>query len=201
MKYEDKGKSVENNRKSDFEIDPLFLNRWSPRVIDPEPIREEDLKAIFEAARWSMSCFNDQPWMIGYAVSESDREKFLSFLAEGNQVWAKSAPVIGVIFARKNFKHNNKPNRWAEFDCGAAWMALTMQARMFGLYTHGMGGFNAETAHEVLKVPDDKYKALCVFTLGRYGDPRTVPEDIRKREKPNDRVSQSEFVFEGQYLK
>ena len=36
----------------------------------------------------------------------------------------------------------------AAFDCGAAWMAMTMQARKYGLYTHGMAGIDREAVYQ-----------------------------------------------------
>jgi nitroreductase len=197
--YEDKGQFITNDRRPDYNIDPIFLNRWSPRAFDPDPIDEDTVRSIFEAARWTMSCFNDQPWVIGYAAEKDDLDLYRGLLAEGNQKWAATAPVIGFIFARLRFKHNDKPNRWAEFDCGAAWMALTMQARKFGLYTHGMAGFDEPRVYETLGIPKSDYKAVCAFTLGKYGDFDALPKELKEREKPSDRTPQKEFVFKGTF--
>lgn len=199
--YEDKGQLVTNDRRADYEIDPIFLNRWSPRAFDPDPIDEDTIRSIFEAARWTMSCFNDQPWVFGYATAADELDLYRGLLAEGNRKWAATAPVIGIIFARLRFKHNDKPNRWAEFDCGAAWMALTMQARKFGLYTHGMAGFDEPRVYDTLGIPQSDYKAVCAFALGKYGDFDALPEELKEREKPSDRTPQQKFVFKGVFNK
>jgi nitroreductase len=44
-------------RKADFPIEPLLLDRWSPRAMSGEEIAEEELIRLFEAARWAPSSF------------------------------------------------------------------------------------------------------------------------------------------------
>ncbi|MYJ52003.1 MAG: hypothetical protein F4093_04955, partial [Gammaproteobacteria bacterium] len=43
-------------------VSPLFVERWSPRSFAPTEIDDETLARLFDAARWSPSSFNDQPW-------------------------------------------------------------------------------------------------------------------------------------------
>lgn len=88
-----------------------------------DPISTEDIATIFEAARWSPSCYNEQPWRFYYARQPNDLEKFRATLVEANK-----APLLIYIFSKKQFSQNDKPNHWAGFDTGAAWMALTFQA-------------------------------------------------------------------------
>ena len=113
---------IVNNRKTEVPIDPQFIDRWSPRAFSSKPVEKEKLLSIFEAARWSPSCFNEQPWLFLYATNEEDLKLFRSILVEKNQLWANKAPVLVYVFAKKFFAYNGKPNRWAEFDCGSAWM-------------------------------------------------------------------------------
>ena len=199
MKYEDKGLLIDNPRQPQYEIDPLFINRWSPRLFDPKPIDDNTLNSIFEAARWSMSSNNEQPWLFLYATSEEDRKKYLDLLVEFNQNWAKNSPVIGFIFARRRFEHNNKPNRWNGFDAGAAWMAMTLQARMFGLYTHGMGGFHADRVYEALNVPEEDYEVYCAFVIGQFGEIESLPPEKQEKEKPNERRPFESIVKKGSF--
>jgi nitroreductase len=44
-------------RKADRQIEPLLLDRWSPRAMSGEQISHEDLMRLFEAARWAPSSF------------------------------------------------------------------------------------------------------------------------------------------------
>ncbi len=199
--FEDKGVHIENNRQPTFTVDPIFINRWSPRAFDPEPIPENVLMTLFEAARWSMSCYNEQPWLFMYANEKDDLELYRSILGEWNQRWTVNAPVLGFIFCHNNFAKNDKPNHWAQLDAGAAWMALTIQARMLGLYTHGMAGFDRKGIYEKLGVPQDEFTALAAFALGKYGDREKLDEDFRKSEQPNERKPLNETINKGRYSK
>ena len=103
-------------------------------------IPSDNLKKIFDAARWSPSCVNEQPWLFFTASRDSDSfSDFLACLKESNQLWAKNAGTIGFLVSRRFFKTKDRENQLADFDCGASWMALTIQAR-FRYFTHGMGG-------------------------------------------------------------
>lgn len=201
MPHEDKGSKIENQRQLQYNIDPLFIERWSPRAIDPTPLKDDVVKAIFEAARWSMSCYGEQPWLFLYTVSEPDRKLYLELLVEFNQQWAKDAPLLGFIFAKRRFSQNDKPNDWAGFDCGAAWMALTIQARKLGLYTHGIGGFYKDKVYEALGVPETDYDAICAFTVGAYGDRDKLPEEMQKSEQPSERKPLDSIIIQGKFNK
>ena len=118
--------------------DKVFIERWSPRSFVSDTIPELDLKKIIDAARWSPSTINEQPWLFFTASREASKfQEFVKCLNEGNKVWAKHSSVIGFVIARRFFKNKPKENSLADFDCGAAWMALTIQARLLGYYTHG----------------------------------------------------------------
>ena len=188
---------IKNQRVAEAAIDDLFMKRWSPRAFADRPVSPEILKSLFEAARWSPSCFNEQPWLFLYAVTEKDRQKFLSLLSEKNQSWARTAPVLAFIFAKRHFDLNGKPNDWAAFDCGAAWMSLTLQARLHGLYTHGMAGYNRGSIYRELGVDREKYEAIAAIALGYIGDPSVLNESQRRSERPNNRKPLSRVAHEG----
>jgi hypothetical protein len=43
-------------RKADFPIEPIFVRRWSPRAMSGEPITNQEMMTLFEAARWQGAC-------------------------------------------------------------------------------------------------------------------------------------------------
>ena len=192
--YEDKGLLVPNNRIPDAPVNPMFLDRWSPRAFDPIPLPEEDVATLFEAARWAPSCFNEQPWLFVYGTSEKEKETFLEILVEKNRLWAHNAPVLAILFAKKTFAHGGRPNRWAGLDCGAAWVSLAFQARMMGLYAHGMAGFSQAKAYELLNVPEEEYEAMCAIAMGAYGDRDALSPEVKEMEQPNGRKALSEVA-------
>ena len=183
-----------NPRVPASDVDAMFLDRWSPRALSPEPIPEHQRAALFEAARWAPSCYNEQPWLFLYATSTEDRQRFASALLEQNRAWAGRAPLLIFLATRRHFASNGKPNRHAGFDAGATWMALALQARKLGLHAHAMAGFDQDKAHEVLGLPKNQYEIMAAIAVGRRADPAMLPEDLRQFEQPNDRKPPGEVA-------
>jgi len=166
-------------------IHDLIQTRWSPRAIDPDKdVSHEDLIALLEAARWAPSCFNDQPWRYIVWVKSKDEaswQQALSCLAEKNQQWAKNAPVLMLAVAMENFNHNGKPNRWAMYDTGGAGVSLCFQATALGLVVHQMGGFDAEKARELFKLPAD-CTPMPMMAVGYQADIDILDDDFKAAE-------------------
>jgi nitroreductase len=104
-----------------------------------------------------------------------------------------------ILFARRNFSHNGKPNRTAAFDVGAAWMSLALEARALGLHAHAMAGFDTERAYSELGVDPEQYEALAAVAVGTIGDPAVLPENYRAREVPSGRNPTSQFAYPGRF--
>jgi len=187
---------VQSHRVPDHEIDPLFLNRWSPRAFSNESIDDATLNRVFEAARWAPSSMNEQPWRFVIARTPQDRERFVEFLMPGNQAWAKNAPVLIVVVTKKTFTSRDMANPVAAFDAGCAWGFLALAAVQNGLITHGMAGFDRDKARETLGLPED-FDSVAVIALGKHGDAANLPPELREREKPSGRRPLSETVMEG----
>ena len=185
-----------NPRVPSAEVDPLFVDRWSPRSFSDEPPTDAEIATVFEGARWSPSSFNRQPWLFVYETDGPDREIFDSILMPGNQVWAVKAPLIGFIFAETTTPDGRRP-RTAQFDTGAAWMSLALQARIIGLYTHAMAGIDHDVVYEKLGVSAERYTAMCGFVAGRIGPRNALPEELQERETPNDRKPISDIAHRG----
>lgn len=182
------------NRKPEAPVGRLFVERWSRRAIADRPLSEADRRTLFEAARWAPSCFNDQPWLFVYAVDESDRERFASLLGETNRTWASKAPLLVFLAARRAFARNGKPNAWADFDAGASWMALALQAHAMGLFAHAMAGFDEERSYDVLGIDRATHRVICAIAIGWPGDAEDLPEALRDREAPSDRKPLAEVA-------
>lgn len=186
-------------RTPDHAIEPLFLRRWSPRAMSGEPLSEEELLTLFEAARWAPSSSNEQEWRFLYARRDTPHwAQFLGLLMEGNQTWCKRAAVLVVILARTVFKRDGSPNRVHLFDAGAAWENLALQAAAMGLVAHGMAGFDSEKARKTLLVPEH-FAVAAMVALGRPGNPADLPPGLREREVPSGRRSVRESICEGPF--
>ena len=186
-------------RKAGHEVDEIFLDRWSPRAMSGDSVSEEDLLTLFEAARWAPSSYNNQPWRILYARRDTEHwDAFLGLLVEGNRAWAKDAAALLLFVSKETFDFNGKPYPTHSFDTGAAWENLALQATMRGLVTHGMQGFDYERARAELNIPEG-FRVEAMVAVGKPGDPSTLPEGLREREKPSDRKPLSEITCEGPF--
>lgn len=172
-----------DNRNSDSDVSPLFSKRWSPRAYLTDPVPAEAIRTVIDAARWSPSCYNEQPWLF-ITSSPASHARFLDCLVEANREWAAQAPVLGFILAKKQFALNGNDNIHASFDTGAAWMAMTLQANMLNLYTHGLGGIDYDKVYRDFAIDAEQYQLICGFTLG-YRNPE-VSEDITARKDIQD---------------
>ncbi|RKN76043.1 nitroreductase family protein [Paenibacillus ginsengarvi] len=185
------------HRKADYPVDPLFLNRWSPRSFERREVTDETLHTILEAARWSPSANNRQQWRFIVAKTEEQRALFHTFLNPGNLAWAQYAPVL-IVLASARLDEKGEPNGPNAFDAGAAWSHLALQATLLGLHAHAMGGFQREEARRALAVPD-AYDLHVVIALGYRGPREALPEALQEREKPNGRRPLAESIVPGRF--
>lgn len=170
--------------------------RWSPRAYSDKPVSPENLKEVFEAARWAASSFNEQPWrfLVGHKGDETYKKIFDS-LVEFNQGWAKNAPVLILSVAKKTFAHNGSPNQHGLHDTGAATAYLALQATVLGFHTHSMAGFDHAKMRKAFDIPAD-YEFGAVTALGYLGDPDILPDHLKQAEtSPRSRKPLSEIVF------
>jgi len=189
---------VINERKADFPIDPIYTQRWSPRSFSEREVPEETLMAVLEAARWAPSAFNFQPWRFILATSKDEKEKFYSFISEGNLVWCKKAPVLILIISQT--LRDGNPVRSHSFDTGSAWGYLSLEAVRQGLVTHPMTGFDFNLARQVLKVPDE-YDIEALVALGYQGEREALPQSLQEREQANSRRPIKESLYQGEFGK
>jgi len=182
---------------TEHDIIDVLAERWSPRAFADRPVEPEKLRQLFEAARWAASSYNEQPWRYLVATKDSPDayERLLNCLGEFNQQWAKTAPVLMLGFYKTTFSRNDKPNRCAPHDLGAASAQLTAQATALGLYVHQMAGIRKDVIHETYDVPDG-FEPMAALAVGYLGDPDVLPEQLAKRER-NERTRRSltETVF------
>jgi nitroreductase len=185
--------------ETEYAVDELFLDRWSPRAMSGEAVSDEELMTLFEAARWAPSSYNNQPWRILYARRDTEHwPTFLGLLVEGNRHWAADASALLLFVSKETFDFNGKPYPTHSFDTGAAWENLALQATMLGLVTHGMQGFDYERARAELNIPEG-FRVEAMIAVGRPGDPSKLPEPLSQREAPSGRKPLSEITCEGAF--
>lgn len=189
------------DRSADHPIEPIFLNRWSPRAFEPTTMPEADLLTAVEAARWAPSAFNVQPWRFLYALRNDEHwDGYLTLLDEFNRGWAQNASAIVFVLSATHTDHQgvSKPLRSHSFDTGAAWAQFALQATHLGYHTHGMAGLHYDLAREHLAVPQG-FQIQMAIAVGRRTDPSHLPEPLRDREQPSQRRRTDESAFRGPF--
>lgn len=193
--------TLKRTAETSVPIHQILSERWSPRAFDSRPVEPEQLRSLFEAARWAASSYNAQPWYFIVATNDDtgNYHRVLESFHEFNQGWAKNAPVVGMSVARLNFEHNGQLNRHALHDVGQATANLAAQAAAHGLQVHQMAGILPEKARELFGIPPG-YEAVAGFALGYPGSPESLPQQLKERElAQRTRKSLASFVFSGKW--
>lgn len=177
----------------------IIEERWSPYAFSPNPVEEFKLKAMMEAAGRAPSCNNDQPWLFVYTTRQDEDvfNDYLSFMAEGNRIWAKNCYAIFISMARTKFSFNGKPNRYAYYDTGMAVTNMLLQALALEVYVHQMAGYSVEKVREYFKLGDD-IDPVAMMAVGYMGDGLDLsPEILKKDETRRPRKQVNEIAFKN----
>jgi len=188
------------SRKIEHNVDPIFVNRWSTYAMSGEPITQDLVMQLFEAARWAPSAFNDQPWRFIYAQRETPEWNGLfNLLVPFNQSWAKNAAMLVLIISKKTYGKTGKPYRTHTYDTGAAWMSLALQGSMMGLAVHGMEGFDYDKARKDLNISND-YDIEAMCAVGKLGTKADLPKDMQDEDQAaSQRMPVEQLVYKGTF--
>lgn len=174
--------TLDRTANTDHPVLDVLAERWSPRAYDAEkPIDEAKLCSALEAARWTPSAMNLQPWKFivarrGTAEHAAISETLMGF----NQAWAPAAAVLIVTVAIvRDLEGNEIPT--AIYDLGQAAAHLSVQAHHDGLVVHQMTGFDPAAVAEKFELAENE-RPFSVIALGEFGDLDALPEPLRERE-------------------
>ena len=194
---------MERPAETTYPVLDVIRRRWSPRLFDSRLVEAEKIHSILEAARWSASSFNEQPWRFILATRDDEAgfAKALCCLVEKNQQWAQHAPLLILTCSKKNFTHGNRPNRVHIHDLGLAAANLTLQATELGLFVHQMAGVDLGKVRREYAVPDE-FEPVTAMAVGyaRKDEPTDMQEWIIQGDQaPRERKPLSEIVFDGKW--
>jgi nitroreductase len=176
--------------KPKFKILDVITKRWSPRHYLSKKIPQEHINQMIEAARWTPSGHNLQPWHFYYAQKPTKAyDKLENILSEYNHRWAKSAPLLIVACI-----DTKEESQYANYDLGAAVFSLVLQAHSLGYYCRQMALFDHEEAKKMVKKNHLPYIIIAIGKLGDYekaeesviryeSDPRPRKENIAEELK------------------
>lgn len=193
--------SEAKHAKPEYPIQDVIARRWSPYAFADRSVSPDDVRSLFEAARWAPSSYNEQPWSYIVATRDNPEEfnRVLSCLVEGNQAWAKAAPVLALGCTSLNFTRNGQPNAAAVHDLGLASANLCVEATARGLFVHQMIGILPDRAREVFHIPDG-VRPLTGLAIGYAADLAGRTDPLSERDRtPRSRKRLAEFVFGGEW--
>ncbi len=162
--------------------------RYSVRHYKDQPVEEERLAEVLEAARLAPSGCNLQPWKL---VVVRDRTMIRKMVhAIGGQEFVEGAPVL--IVACKNGEGYNIGHRYdgAVVDVAIALDHITLQAASMGLGTCWLGNYDGNEVRALLDIPSEN-PVVAVLALG-YPD-EAHPHHARPRKPLNDLVCWDTF--------
>jgi nitroreductase len=166
-------------------INETISNRWSGRAYDAtKSVSTTQIVALLEAARWAPSCFGDQPWrFLVWDKNDVNNvwQQAFDCLAPSNQAWVKDSPLLLLVCADTLFNHNQQPNRWGQYDTGAAAENLCLQAESMSLMAHQMGGFNVDLVRDKFNIPA-QFLPMAMICVGYPADIVTVSGEALMRE-------------------
>ncbi|PPF53049.1 MULTISPECIES: nitroreductase family protein [unclassified Rathayibacter] len=175
----------------------VLAERWSPRSYDASAtVSDETLASLLEAARWSPSASNSQPWRFIVARRGTDEfDRIVATLAGFNGAWAGSAAVLVVALA-ETVDSEGKPRPWAVYDLGQSIAHLSVQAHHEGLHVHQMAGFDKDAVRAAFDV-DERFDPVTIAAVGVAADADALAnETLRERETaPRTRLPLEELVL------
>jgi len=181
------------------DIHTLLKQRWSPRAFKDKPIHEQKIKNILEAARWSPSASNLQPWVFFPGLKgEKSYDMIFSTLVKFNQLWASLAPLL-ILNCGHTTSLDGEPIASWQYDTGQAVAHLSIQTMAEGLHIHQMSGFDASKASELFALPEN-VRAISVTAIGYIADPSVLHPRMQKSEiADRERKELGTFVFSDAY--
>ena len=189
----------QKHAKTNYPVLTEIAERWSPYLYEPREVEKAKLQSCLEAARWSASSYNEQPWRFIVATRDNPEQfqQALDCLLEANQVWAKNVGVLILTAYSTQFSRNNQPNRVAFHDLGLAAANLSIQAVHLGLHVHQMAGINPAKVRQTYHVPE----GIEIGTAIAIGYAAPIDDsDLGERDKAaRSRKPFQEFVFADQW--
>ena len=169
-----------------MEVMEAVKERRSIRKYKSEPVSEQDVSAVLEAARWAPSWANTRCPRFVIVRDAATKAKLAETMVPPTPavVSVREAPVVIVACAElgksgytKGSPVTNKGD-WFMFDVALAMQNLTMAAHSLGLGTVHVGTFDAKKVEEIIGVPG----GVAVVEMMPLGYPDEQPAAPPRKE-------------------
>lgn len=177
----------------------IIAARRSLRAYASRPVEPEKIERMLEAARWSPSCANRQPWRFVVVPQDAPTRAAAEEALEPGNAWARRAPVLIIAGARPQDGAVVESRRYFLSDTGQALMSLVYRGVDQGLLVHPMAGWREAALRDALGLPDD-FVPVAVVAVGYAGSPEDLDDATRsKDERPRARKALDEIAFVGRW--
>jgi nitroreductase len=158
--------AADASRGPDPGVALLLREIRSQRTFLSEPVTQQEMTLLLEAARWAPSTWNTQPWrFVVVRPIHGSFDAVVDSLTASNRRWAAHAPVLIVVAACVVFDDGHR-NRHALHDVGIASAFMAVQAVAGGLHVQSMAGFSPDAARLAVGVPSD-HEIVTILAVGR----------------------------------
>jgi nitroreductase len=150
-----------------MEFSVLVEERYSVRAYEPDPVEDEKLEKVLEAARLAPTAANRQPFQLIVIHTEGREEELLEIY---NKAWFVEPPLVicacGLL--ERAWTRGDGKN-FTDVDVAIAMDHLILAAANEGLGTCWVGAFDPDAARETLGLPDD-VEPIAFTPLGYPAD-------------------------------
>jgi len=173
-----------------LDVFEAIKGRRSVRAFTDEPISDEEVMKLIDAARWAPSAGNIQPWE--FVVVRDARIKRELSTAALDQTFIEEAPVVIVVCANEMRSSRGYGSRGVNLYClqdtAAATQNMLLAAHAIGLTTCWIGAFHEEEARKALNIPNG-VRPVAIIPVGHSAEKHEAP----------DRRPLNEMVHHGTY--
>jgi nitroreductase len=171
-----------------FDPAATLPDRWSPMAWDTvHTITRREVERLLEAARWSPSAGNSQPWSFVTARRGDELHQLLvPLLAASSRRWAPQAALLVVNVCHRYVEGTDwDSSEFAEYDLGQSVAHMTLQAHSMGLSARQFRAFDREAVQHVLALPVH-WVAMTITAIGQPAE--QAPVEGRERRARADLV-------------
>lgn len=152
----------------------------SVRQFKPEPISDEMITKLLQAANWAPSAGNLQPWYL-YVVKDEELKHKVAEVCN-NQSQVEEAPVLIAVLADPAKSNEKYGERGAQLYClqdsAAAAQNILLAAEALGLGACWVGAFDEVRLQTILEAAP-RLRAVAILCIGKSDE--DVPEIKERR--------------------
>jgi nitroreductase len=144
-------------------------HRWSPTVWDgAHVLTTTDVGRLVEAARWSPSAGNSQPWSFVTARRGDDlHQRLVPLLTASSRRWGPEASLLVVNVCHRYVEDTDwDSSEFAEYDLGQSVAHMTLQALSMDLSARQFRAFDRDAVQRELGLPAH-WVAMTMTAIGR----------------------------------